>query len=232
MTKTPETDPQLDSDTSDLDPGSLAAIRTLLASEDPVEPQPVAEREAAQAAAGQAPAAAPAPKRSRLGPLAPQSKNNVKRQKIVKPAKAPKPEGDSMFDVLKAKVMAYRPTPKHILLAGLALLVLFRPWLIFGLLFLFAFVVVGVILILGYDGFWHRVMGVARWYARKHPSRSAELHRKLDNFAVRFDAFLDRFPEGTVDGLYLPDFGDLAEAEARHDEALDRRFENLRETEA
>ena len=73
-------------------------------------------------------------------------------------------------------------------------------------------------------------MGIARWYARRHPSRSVELHRKLDNFAMKFDAFLDRFPEGTVDGLYLPDLGDLAEADQRHDEALDRRFETLRET--
>ncbi|MGB3243322.1 MAG: hypothetical protein WBB25_02215, partial [Sulfitobacter sp.] len=86
-------------------------------------------------------------------------------------------------------------------------------------------------LFLGYDGFWRRAMRVSRWYARQHPSRSGEIDRKLDNFAMKFDAFLDRFPEGSVDGLYLPDFGDRAEAEGRHDEALDRRFNSLRENE-
>lgn len=49
---------------------------------------------------------------------------------------------------------------------------------------------------------------------------------------MKWDAVLDRFPEGTVDGLYLPDFGEMAEAEARHDAALDRRFDRLRGPEA
>ena len=87
------------------------------------------------------------------------------------------------------------------MLACLVLLLVFRPWLVLGIVFLFLFVMTGVFLVLGYDGFWRRVMGVARWYARKHPSRSGELHRKLDTFAMKFDAFLDRFPEGTVYGL-------------------------------
>ena len=49
---------------------------------------------------------------------------------------------------------------------------------------------------------------------------------------MKWDAVLDRFPEGTVDGLYLPDFGEMAAAEARHDAALDRRFDRLRDPEA
>jgi len=232
---TPET-PQPASDASELDPNSLAAIRDLLSTEDPVEPQPVEEREQAKAALSQATAAAPAAesKRARLVPLSPQAHTTAKPQKAAKKprVKKPKPEGGGMVDQLKAKILTYRPSVKHVVLASLALLILFRPWLMLGLLFLSAFIVTGIFLILGYDGFWHRVMAVARWSARKHPSRSAEMHRKLDNFAMRFDAFLDRFPEGSVDGLYLPDFGDVAAADARHDEALDRRFDKLRESEA
>ena len=49
---------------------------------------------------------------------------------------------------------------------------------------------------------------------------------------MKWDAVLDRFPEGTVDGLYLPDFGEMAAAETRYDEALDRRFDSLRNSEA
>lgn len=218
----------------DLDPNSLAAIRDLLAGEDPLDPQHVVTPGGAEAALAQA-AAEPKTKRSLLSPLAPQKQIDQTPRgqvKLPKSARTPKGDGSGMLDQLKAKVMGYRPTPKHIVLACLALVILFRPWLVVGLLFLSLFLLVAIFLILGYDGFWRRVMGLARWYAGKHPSRSAEVHKKLDNFAMRFDAFLDRFPEGTVDGLYLPDLGALADAEASHDEALDRRFENLRENEA
>jgi hypothetical protein len=38
---------------------------------------------------------------------------------------------------------------------------------------------------------------------------------------------LDRFPEGTVDSLYLPDISELASAEARHDAAMERRLSGM-----
>lgn len=127
-------------------------------------------------------------------------------------------------------ITGFRPAPRHLLFLGLLIVAVFRPWLVIGLLVLSGLVMVGVFLILGYDGFWRRIMSGARWYARRRPARAAALQRKLDRFAMRWDAVLDRFPEGTVDGLYLPDFGHLAEADARHDAALDRRFETLRNT--
>ena len=224
-------------DQNELDPNSLAAIRELLATEAPVKPKPVAERVAETAAlAVAAPEVAPrdaarTPAQNIAEPQ-PQitqraAKKAAKRAKKVKAPKAP-----GLIDDLKAKVMGYRPTLKHILIGTAVLFVLFRPWVVFALFLLTAFLITAIFLILGYDGFWRRVMGVARWYARRHPSRSEELHRKMDDFAVKFDAFLDRFPEGSVDGLYLPDFGDLGEANARHGEALDRRFDSLRENQA
>lgn len=150
------------------------------------------------------------------------------------PAAAPRPKSalGLKIDALKAKVLGYRPTRKHIFWGAFALLVLMRPWLVVGLFFLSLFVLVGVFLILGYDGFWRRAMAIGRWYARRNPERSVELHRKLDRFAMRWDMILDRFPEGSVDGLYMPDFGDLAEADARHEEAMERRLSSLQQTEA
>ena len=107
------------------------------------------------------------------------------------------------------------------------MLIYFRPWLILGVLILSTLLIAGVFLILGYDGFWQRAMTMARWYAQRHPQRAAELHRKLDGFAMKWDAILDRFPEGSVDGLYLPDFGDAAAAEDRNNAVIDRRFSQL-----
>jgi hypothetical protein len=113
----------------------------------------------------------------------------------------------------------------------LALLVLFRPWLVVGVLLLTVFLILGVFLALGYDGFWRRGMAIGRWYAGRRPERAADLHNRLDAFAIKWDAILDRFPEGTVDGLYLPDFGEMAAADARHDAAMARRFDSLRNSE-
>lgn len=135
------------------------------------------------------------------------------------------------MDALKAQITGYRPTPRHILLASAALLIVFRPWLVVGLVLLALMLLALTFLVLGYDGFWLRAMGAARWYANRNPDRAGELNRKFDTFALKWDAFLDRFPEGTVDGLYLPDLGDIAQRDARHEEALDRRMQNLRETE-
>jgi hypothetical protein len=227
------------SDNSDLDPASLAAIRDLLATEPEVAPQPVKERMAEKAEAAFAPLsdtpAAYTPRRVAAVPEYAELTQNASKtaaSKSVKVKQSLALAQNGFVAGIKAKVTSYRPTVLHIILAVLALTVFFRPWLVLGIVFLAGFVMTGVFLILGYDGFWRRAMGVARWYARKRPTRSVELHRKLDSFAMKWDAVLDRFPEGSVDGLYLPDFGDLAAADARHDAALDRRFDSLRETEA
>ena len=131
--------------------------------------------------------------------------------------------GNSVLSRLKG----YRPAPAHIALAVFALLVLTHPWLVLGLTLLFLLILVGVFLIAGYDGFWQGAIKLGRWYANRRPARAAILHARLDSFAVKWDAILDRFPEGTVDGLYLPDFGEIASADARHAQAVERRLNGL-----
>ncbi len=220
--------PQEDS-ASEIDPNSLAAIRKLLEAEPEIAPQPVEQRVAEKAAASEAPAST-SRKSSGTSSSARATKAAPGTGRAAFAELPQDNETEGRMARLKSRVTGYRPTARHVVLACAALLILFRPWLVAGLLFLGIFIITGIFLVLGYDGFWRRAMAVARWHARRNPERSVELHLRLDNFAVKFDAFLDRFPEGTVDGLYLPDFGDVAEAEARHDAALDRRFETLRET--
>jgi hypothetical protein len=128
---------------------------------------------------------------------------------------------------LAGRIKTFRPKPVHIALGLFALFVVMRPWLVFGVLVLFALIMTGVFLITGYDGFWQSTMKFGRWYARRRPARAALLHARLDRFAMRWDAVLDRFPEGTVDGLYLPDFGEMATAEDRHSKAMDRRLSGM-----
>lgn len=125
------------------------------------------------------------------------------------------------------KIFSYRPTPKHVVWGVLALVLLFRPWLVFWAVLLSVFIVMGMFLVLGYDGFWQTVMKAGRWYGKRRPHRAAALQAKMDGFAVKWDRVLDHFPDGTVDGLYMPDFGQLATAETRYDAALDRRFADM-----
>ena len=223
-----------DSGVQELDAESLAAIRDLIATEPDVFAQPVAERVAENNRNPQ-PAPAPAPKAA-----FPQQavRTPEAHRQAGAPPDAPRLRMDTpsraagRTDALKRKITGYRPTPRHLIWASVGLLVLLRPWLVLGFILLGLVMTIALFLILGYDGFWSRAMKAARWYANRRPHRAAELHRKLDGFAVKWDAVLDRFPEGTVDGLYLPDFGELATADKRHDEAMERRLALLRQGKA
>ena len=213
-------------DDGELDPKALAAIRDLLDTQPPQADDPVVARRPERrdsSASGHVDRRDGTPRRA---PAAPQ------------PAQEPVPQMDhaaaqkgGFLGRVKSAIVGFRPSLKFAIWASFALLVFLRPWLVIGLTFMGLIIMIGVFLIVGYDGFWRGAMGMARWYARRRPNRAAALHRKLDRFAMKWDAVLDRFPEGTVDGLYLPDFGNLATADARHDAALDRRFANMAENE-
>lgn len=257
MTAEPKLSPQhIDAPAGELDEQSLNAIRSILIEEEApaprsapgqIEPEHIAvERKAPlppRKADGLPELAAPAPQEAgdpfydeqpralkrRLGvslltrlrrqkrPVAPERVSKVRAQKI----------STAQTAVLLERVKGYRPTKAHIALGVLLLLILFRPWLMLGIVFLSVFILIGVLLMVGYDGFWQGVMRACRWYGRRRPSRSAAIHERLDRFAMRWDAVLDKFPEGTVDSLYLPDFSELATADARHDAALERRLAGL-----
>ncbi|WP_299025239.1 hypothetical protein [uncultured Sulfitobacter sp.] len=213
-------------------PRAVAGLRRKADALPPLE-DPIADPEAEAYAAQVL-----APKRVKRGfslrrkPKAPKAEAPAAAQPLAAKQKAPSGEAQGaggFIANLTDRLRGYRPTPAHIALGAFALLVLMRPWLVLGLTFIFLFIMVGVFLILGYDGFWQGMMKVGRWYANRRPARAAVLHARLDAFAMRWDAVLDRFPEGTVDAFYLPDFGDLATAERRHDDALERRLAGMHE---
>ncbi|KIN73898.1 hypothetical protein [Sulfitobacter guttiformis] len=259
MTAAPKTSPQhSEAAETGLDEQSLSAIRSILTEETPVQSRtPVhAAAKAGEVHVDEAPLEARTPTRVRrkadtlpelerpddsvrIDPIRKKRWFSFRRKgaAIVRSAPLKSKQRESMVkpsrtSPLVDRIRGYRPTAAHIALAGFALLVLLRPWLILGLMLVLVFITVGVFLIAGYDGFWHGVVKANRWYASRRPARAAVLHARLDRFAMRWDAVLDRFPEGTVDGFYLPDFGDLATADARHDEALKRRLASLNEKSA
>jgi len=238
----------------DLDAESLNAIRSILTDEAAPEvevdqavvaaPAPKAAPRASQ----RVPRKADALPRLQSAEIDPQEAATPRKRGIslrrkpkvqARPASKPSPAAQSHAQAPKSsgmlsdwiqRIKAYRPKPAHIALAVLGVFVVMHPWLVLGLVLLSLIVLVGVFLIVGYDGFWKGVMKAGRWYAKRNPTRAAVINKRLDDFAMRWDAFLDKFPEGSVDGLYLPDFGDLAMADQRHEEAVDRRLASLSET--
>lgn len=205
----------------DLDADSMAAIRNMMSAEPVASPKPAPERTSGRAA---------------LVDIAPVQPEGIDKPIKAKRFRRAKSKGGSAApsanNDLKSRILGFRPTKKQIVLGALVLFALLRPWLAIGLIVLSVVATIALFLALGHDRFWKRVIDLARAYARRNPARAADLHLKLDRFASGWDAFLDRFPEGTVDGLYLPDFGELAQADARHEATLERRFKDLREGEA
>jgi len=115
-----------------------------------------------------------------------------------------------------ARLRAFQPTTRHLALVSMALLVILRPhWFVLGLV-LGLMLTVAFVMILGTDRIWR---GVLTWLTRVEahdPARAADLRARLDRFACRWDAVLDIFPDGMVDGLYMPDLQAMQHAEAAH----------------
>ena len=128
-----------------------------------------------------------------------------------------------------ARVLAYRPTARHLALVTLALIVVLRPWVVVSFSLLLAGSLIGTFLFLGADRFWRKLLTVISWVGARHPQVAVDMRMALDRAALRWDAFLDRFPDGWVDGLYMPDFRALAQADELHAAAMTARLERLRD---
>jgi hypothetical protein len=134
----------------------------------------------------------------------------------------------------KAGVQWRVPTPGAAAGLGfgfvLVLLVIFYPVLVLLLGLFFAALISAIYVGMGYDAFWEMLLKPVRWHVARQPQSAGAIHQKIDHFAVRWDAILDRFPDGWVAALYLPDVSDIA-ALAREDEAkFELRMDGLAQT--
>lgn len=104
---------------------------------------------------------------------------------------------------------------------------IYAPFIVLGVLVLTLAISAVFFVILGYDGFWSMMMSVAGKYIRRRPSQSGVWRQRINRLTDRTDAILDRFPEGSVDALYLPDFSQYAKDEKRHEDVVARRLAGL-----
>ena len=126
-----------------------------------------------------------------------------------------------------ARLRTFRPTLRHLALASLALLVVLRPhWFVVTGALVVA-LIVGAFMLFGSDRIWRMVLAHLARVEARNPDRAAVLRTRLDRFACRWDAILDFFPDGMVDGLYMPDLQAMQDGEAAHTEAMAARLERM-----
>lgn len=118
-------------------------------------------------------------------------------------------------------------TPARISLVAAALAIVMFPATVFLLIVLAAFLVGCTVVLMGSDAVWAKLRAGIEWYCRRNPERRDEVYDRLDDIAVAWDNFLDRFPEGSVDGLYMPDFANLEELERQHEATVSDRLERM-----
>lgn len=107
---------------------------------------------------------------------------------------------------LADRVLNYRPTRTHTIIAVLAAIMYLRPWLIPIVLFVSFWVVLIAYLSLGPDRVAEIVVGAWRRLAARRPELAENIRQRAEAGAGRIDAFIDRLPAKWTEGLYVPDF--------------------------
>ncbi len=77
------------------------------------------------------------------------------------------------------------------------------------------------------EGVANALADLYRWRHARRPKRAERMRARIDRFAMRMDAILDRLPEGWTTGLYMPDFSRDALLPLDEAQALDP-FDRLR----
>ncbi len=126
-----------------------------------------------------------------------------------------------------AALRNFRPSTRHLAIVSMALLVVVRPhWFVISGVLIVA-LIVGSFLILGSDRIWRGVLAWLNHVDRRDPERAMHMRVRLDRFACRWDAILDFFPDGMVDGLYMPDLQAMQNADEAHTKAMAARLDRM-----
>jgi hypothetical protein len=131
----------------------------------------------------------------------------------------------SMIDRMRG--ISYRPSRKLIGWGVVALLVVLFPHVFVIGAVVMAVIIGGSFAVFGSDAVWGLAMRGFSRFASLAPKRAARAALRLDAFALRWDGFLDRFPDGSVDGLYLPDFQAQSKADEHHTAVMSERLARM-----
>ena len=121
----------------------------------------------------------------------------------------------------------YNPETVAILRTSLAVLLMLRPFTVFGLLFLAIFVLLLVYLFAGPYRFWRGVISFHGFIARYKPSTARVIKLRAYVVAKRWDELLLWAPQGLADFLRSPDLREMVRADKRHHQAYNERLDRL-----
>lgn len=134
------------------------------------------------------------------------------------------PQGDDFFDVssepgllmrlvrpaferVRARVVAYEPKRRHIAVIAFMAVMIWRPWLIPGLVLLLVLVAIIVHLTLGPDRVAELLDPLREKAAKRFPDKAAELHRRAQLGADKVESWVEKLPARWRDNLTVPDLG-------------------------
>lgn len=173
---------------------------------------------------------APAPRRSHKAvvpsPLA-------VAKKIFRLPRLPKIDAAKVKAPVMRRAKTVKPTPRpflgkhHIVMLAVIVLMAFRPGLVFSVAAIWFLGMALLFVVAGPTRVWKAVGWTVNSYGKFNKPHADAILDWLDDVAVRWDAVLDRFPDGLVDGLYMPDFANLEELSAAHDAVLEDRLKRL-----
>jgi len=99
------------------------------------------------------------------------------------------------------------PWQKRVLIAApIVLVVIWKPWLILGLVIVVCWLVIAAFAALGGARVAEGSIRFYVWLDARNPERAERMRDRADRLAMRLDALLDRLPERWTEGLYMPDF--------------------------
>jgi hypothetical protein len=160
----------------------------------------------------------------------PQEKSATSREKTQSKGQN---KGQNKGKSSKGAVMSRLNLPfqakrKHLVWAGFALAIVLRPHWFLLTVILTVILFFGAFAVFGASKTWGAIMWTFNILAGRSPERAKRFAKRMDRAAMRWDGFLDRLPEGMVDGLYLPDFQTIQAAEEQHDAVVDARLSRMR----
>lgn len=150
------------------------------------------------------------------------------QESVTKPNKATLNKGNPNKGPLLGKLnLPFQVKRKHVVWIGFVVAVVLRPnWFLLTFV-LSAILLLGAFAVFGTNKTWRAIMWGFNGYARRSPERAKRFAKRMDRAAMRWDGFLDRFPEGMVDGLYLPDFQSIQDADDKHNAVVDARLSRM-----
>lgn len=131
-----------------------------------------------------------------------------------------------------ARIKAYRPERKRILLTSLVLMLLLKPFFVIGWTTVAIMAVVVTFAIMGADEFWRKVVELYQRFARWRPDTARVLKLRAYVWARKWNRLLRFVPDGLADQMRPPDLRELMVADAKHASAMQDRLQRLNKDDA